>query len=91
SQNLAFLAENVFHVSKKLSITPGIRSEYIKTEAEGYYKFRVDDLAGNTIDDTNITDNKNNKRAFLLGGIGASYNLKKVGEIYANFSQNYRA
>ena len=77
SQNLAFFAENVFHVSKKLSITPGIRSEYIKTEAEGYYKFRVDDLAGNTIDDTNITDNKNNKRAFLLGGIGASYNLKK--------------
>lgn len=91
SQNLAFFAENVFRVSKKISITPGIRSEYIKTEAEGYYKFRVDDLAGNTIDDTNITDNKNNERAFLLGGIGASYNLKKVGEIYANFSQNYRA
>ena len=91
SQNLAFFVENVFHASEKLSITPGIRSEYIKTEAEGYYKFKVIDLAGNTIADTNITDNKSNERAFLLGGIGASYNLKKVGEIYANFSQNYRA
>lgn len=91
SQNVAFFIENVFHITTKLSITPGIRSEYIKTQAEGYYKYRVTDLAGNIIVDTNLSDNKNNERAFVLGGIGAAYKLKTLGEIYGNISQNYRA
>ncbi|MBD81211.1 MAG: iron(III) dicitrate transport protein FecA [Crocinitomicaceae bacterium] len=91
SQNVALFAENVFQLSPKFSITPGIRGEYINTQTDGYYKFRVTDLAGNIIADTNIRDNKVSERSFLLGGIGASYKLKKGREVYANVSQNYRA
>jgi len=91
SQNVAFFAENVFHLTTRLSVTPGIRGEYIKTQAEGYYKFRVTDLAGNIVADTNLPDNKSNERSFVLGGLGASYKLPKLGEIYGNISQNYRA
>lgn len=91
SRNVAFFLENVFQVSPQLSVTPGVRAEYIQTQAEGYYKYRVNDLAGNSIADTNISDIKNNERSFLLGGIGIAYKFKNRNEIYGNVSQNYRA
>ncbi len=35
--NAAAFAENIFQLSDKWSITPGIRLEYISTKADGYY------------------------------------------------------
>ena len=36
--NVALFGEQIFRVSEKLSITPGIRIEYIKTESQGAFK-----------------------------------------------------
>ncbi|HAZ25847.1 MAG TPA: iron(III) dicitrate transport protein FecA, partial [Algoriphagus sp.] len=36
-RNVALFAENVFNVGPNFSITPGLRYEMIRTQAEGYY------------------------------------------------------
>ena len=36
--NYSLFGENIFYVSEKLSLTPGFRFEYIKTESDGFYK-----------------------------------------------------
>lgn len=98
NQNASFFIENVFNLSDKWSITPGIRAEYIKTGASGFYKERVFDFAGNLISETKNEENLERPRSFILGGIGVSYKPmftekynKNELEIYANFSQNYRS
>ncbi len=91
SRNIAAFAENIFQLSSKLSITPGIRFEYINTSAKGYYKETNRDLAGNIILDLTHYENKSSTRSFLLGGIGLLYKPVKKVELYANFSQNYRS
>lgn len=91
SQNVALFAENVFTLHKKLSITPGIRYEYIQTKADGYYRNRSTDLAGNIIYDEVIADDRSSARNLVLAGIGLSYKPLARTEVYGNFSQNYRA
>lgn len=89
--NYAFFAENLFNITRKISITPGIRYEYIDTRAEGSYFKRVRDMAGNLIHNEEIFENRNNRRNFVLMGLGFSYYNSKGFELYSNFSQNYRA
>jgi Fe(3+) dicitrate transport protein len=89
--NIALFGEQIFKVSEKLSITPGFRVEYIKTESQGAYKNILFDLAGNPILNETIPDNRDFERGFVLFGIGASYKVSKATEIYANVSQNYRS
>ncbi|HZE82988.1 MAG TPA: TonB-dependent receptor [Puia sp.] len=84
-------AENIFRLTPKLSVIPGARFESITTRAEGNYTNVVFDLAGNPINPQKITDNKINTRQFLLGGIGLTYDLEQPIQLYANFSQNYKA
>lgn len=91
SENLAFFTENIFHLSKKFSVTPGLRFEYINTRAEGYYNEIYYDLAGNIIYKEQIQDNRSNERSFVLAGLGLSYKIKPNKEVYANISQNYRS
>jgi len=91
NHNTALFAENIFHITEKLNIIPGARFEAITTRAEGSYTNVVFDLAGNPINPQKITDNKINKRQFLLGGIGLTYNVREPIQLYANFSQNYKA
>ncbi len=91
SQNVALFAENIFYLSKKWSVTPGLRFEYIDTRSKGYYKVKSTDLAGNILFENNIQDNRNNNRNFILAGIGTSYKTDENLEYYANFSQNYRS
>lgn len=91
SKNIAVFAENIFNISPKWSVTPGIRYEYIKTETDGYFKFTTRDLAGNILTDERIEEQKSNRRQFLLFGIGSSYKPNENMEVYANFSQNFRA
>lgn len=90
NHNTALFAENIFRLTKQLHIIPGVRYENIVTKAEGNYTNVVFDLAGNPIDPKKIVDNKQNSRSFLLGGLGATYNFKS-SQLYANFSQNYKA
>jgi Fe(3+) dicitrate transport protein len=91
SSNAALFTENVFQITKNWNITPGLRFEYIHTEANGYYRLLNRDLAGNVLLDTKITDNRKNERCFLLAGIGTQFKINSSIELYGNFSQNYRS
>ncbi len=89
--NYAAFAENIFWLSPKFTLTPGVRFESIQTFAEGYYQQRVFDFAGNLISENREEEDLSRKRAFVLFGLGASYKWTPRLELYANFSQNYRA
>ncbi len=89
--NAAVFAENIFQLSPKWSFTPGVRFEYINTQAEGYYKQYVIDGAGNIIVSNTINESLERRRSFLLFGGGLSYKQGRAAEWYANISQNYRA
>ena len=89
--NLAFFGENIFYINDELSITPGVRFEYIKTESNGFVKKFNFDGAGNVIFNETIVSNDNNTRSFALFGIGGSYKPNNSLEIYGNISQNYRS
>ncbi|WP_299128465.1 TonB-dependent receptor [uncultured Winogradskyella sp.] len=89
--NLAVFAENIFYLSDKLSLTPGIRFEYIKTASEGTFRSVNRDLADNVLLDSTFTDNRTRERNIILLGLGVSYKPNKSLEIYGNFSQNYRS
>ena len=91
SQNLAFFTENVFYLNSKLTLTPGVRFEYIYTNAEGYYFNRFIANNGDTLLNEQITEERNNDRSFLLAGLGLSYKPNNGFELYTNFSQNYRS
>ena len=78
-------------IRDRLSITPGFRIEYIKTESDGYYKLINTDGAGNVILNETILDSEIRKRTFVLLGIGISYKPLTNTEIYVNISQNYRS
>lgn len=89
--NLAVFGENIIDLSARLSITPGFRWEYIKTESRGAYRNIILDLAGNPLLNEEVEDNRTFERNFFLLGLGASYKLGEGSEIYANISQNYRS
>ncbi|MEO9474592.1 MAG: TonB-dependent receptor [Cyclobacteriaceae bacterium] len=89
--NVSFFVENIFNLSPKFSITPGARFEYIRTEADGYYRNTTSDLAGNVLTDTVIYEELSRSRSFLFGGLGLSYKLNSRVEFYGNYSQNYRS
>ena len=91
SKNVSLFAENIFNLTEKFSVTPGIRFEHINTSTNGYYTNRVRDLAGNLLIDEQIPEERSNKRSFVFFGIGTSYKPSDHLEAYANFSQNYRA
>ncbi|KAB1065556.1 TonB-dependent receptor family protein [Salibacter halophilus] len=91
SRNAAVFAENIFRITDKLSITPGVRFEYINTRADGWYKESAYNSAGELVASQKVEEEKELNRAFVLGGLGVSQKLKNKTELYANFSQNYRA
>jgi Fe(3+) dicitrate transport protein len=81
STNIAVFAENIIRVDSQFRIIPGIRYEHIKTASNGYYN-----QSG-----SKMQDDKSNARSFLIAGLGLSYYSSKTTELYANFSQGYRA
>lgn len=91
SSNYAVFAENVFQLTKKWNVTPGIRYENISTASDGYFRLLNKDLAGNVLLDMKVNDNRSNTRQFVLMGTGTQYKLSTGIEFYVNFSQNYRS
>ncbi|HRG38949.1 MAG TPA: TonB-dependent receptor [Bacteroidia bacterium] len=91
SKNIALFAENVFRITPKIAITPGVRWEYINTNSDGYYHVANRDLAGNIVYEAYVPDDKSSYRNFTLVGLGVSNKFTKYIELYANFSQNYRS
>lgn len=90
SRNLALFAENIFNLTSRLTITPGLRFEYIRTASEGYFKQRVFS-GGQVIFEQKLEDARLNERSFVLMGLGVGYQLPAGLDAYANVSQNYRA
>ena len=91
SWNIAVFTEHVIRPTNRLSITPGIRFEYIQTDAEGWYKQITRNFAGEVIAEQRFDESRSLDRQFVLMGLGVGYRLGKGIEAYANFSQNYRA
>ncbi len=91
NRNFSFFVENIFNLSEKISITPGIRIENIQTNSRGFYRVTVRDMAQNIVSDTKIEDNRSRNRSFVIAGIGTNYKATEALEVYANFTQNYRA
>ncbi len=89
--NFAWFTEQVFNVLPGLSITPGIRTEYIYTAAEGRYNLTLRDFAGNLLSDTLLPEQRDRRRGFVLLGLGIAYKPIEAIELYGNFSQNYRS
>lgn len=84
--NVAVFAENIFQLSKKWSVTPGARFEYISTKADGYY-YKIMRFVPNV----KMQEKKENDRSFLFAGIGTAFKLSERIELYGNISQNYRS
>ncbi len=78
--NIAPYAENLFHITDRLSVTPGLRLEYLNTKAKGYVNQ----------DNEEMQTDKVKNRLFLLFGAGAQYQISPTTNIYANISQAYR-
>ncbi len=91
NKNLAFFAENILYLQENLSITPGMRIEYINTGSVGSYSNVLFDNAGNPILNEELFEDRELKRTFALFGIGIDYKIDKRLNIYANLSQNYRS
>jgi len=90
SHNIALFAENIFHITPKLSIIPGIRYEDLVTHANGFYNDISAGLNLTVTGNTLVTENRTSSRSFLIGGIGFSYDKSNSLQFYANISQNYR-
>ncbi|MHA4895342.1 TonB-dependent receptor family protein [Pedobacter sp. PWIIR3] len=91
NKNLALFAENIFYVTDKFSVVPGVRYEYIHTKSDGFYANISYDLAGNVISNVRIPETRNDKRNFPLFGLGLSYKPTTTVNVYTNLSQNYRS
>ena len=91
NENISVFVENIIKPIENLSITPGLRLEYIDTNADGSYERILQDAALNVIQHDTIYENKKNERLFLLSGVGISYDTANELELYSNFSQNYRS
>lgn len=85
-ENAAVFAENIFRITPKWSVTPGIRFEHIDTKSKGYYYKKNIFIA-----DDKINEDRHNPRSFFLLGIGSSWKTGRGTELYANISQNYRS
>jgi Fe(3+) dicitrate transport protein len=91
NHNIAIFAENIFQITSKLSIIPGIRFENIQTRAIGNYTIAVPDQAGNIFYTQSVNEERKSVRSFILGGLGVSYQKSDHMNFYANISQNYRS
>jgi Fe(3+) dicitrate transport protein len=91
SENIAFFAENLFHINERLRLTTGFRIEHIRTDSEGLWKLNRFDFAGNLISSTTNYDTTSTQRTFPLFGIGISYDLREKLSLYSNISQNFRS
>lgn len=83
TQNTSFYVENIFRITKKWTITPGIRYEMVQNTGEGQFSRAAN---GTAI----MMPRQETQRSLVLAGIGTELSLSTVATIYANISQSYR-
>ncbi len=81
--NTAAFAENIFRITKKFILIPGVRFEHLTTAASGRLSF-----AGNGSEVLMTPESR--ERNFALFGVGTEYHVTKGTEIYGNYTQAYR-
>ncbi|HEV7231753.1 MAG TPA: TonB-dependent receptor, partial [Bacteroidia bacterium] len=69
-------------IGEHLSVTPGLRFEYLHSSANGY----VTDPVTNE----NVAVDRTQGRSIILGGTGIQYRLGGGAQLYGNISQAYR-
>ena len=82
SHNAALFAENIFRLTEKWLLIPGVRYEWLRGAASGRNGYSN----GNPV----LLQHIERSRSFLLGGIGTEYHITRTTEVYANFTQAYR-
>ena len=80
TQNVAPFAETVLRLGNRLSLTPGVRFEYLRSQAKGY----------KDVDGDLLTTDDARSRSFLLFGVGSEFKATGSTAVYANISQAYR-
>lgn len=80
--NFAPFIENTFRLGDRLSVTPGLRYEFIQSSVKGY----TPDEAGNGV----VKSNESRTRHIFLAGVGLQFATSSATNIYANWSQAYR-
>ncbi len=75
TQNIAAFAENVFRIGSKLTVSPGIRFEYLANAVDEQRPFIY---------------NTSTARTFPLFGVGLGLATGKSTKLYGNFAQAYR-
>lgn len=82
SKNAALFAENLFSITEKFIVIPGIRYEFIHAQASGYSGLSN----GNPV----YLQNQERGRGFLIGGLGMEYAVSNTSKLYGNATQSYR-
>ena len=80
--NIAPFIENTFRFGDRVSITPGLRYEFINSTIKGYNP--------NEAGTGSINSDQSKVRNIILAGIGAQFKTSLTTNIYANWSQAYR-
>lgn len=83
SRNAAFFAEQLFRVTEKLLVIPGLRYETLWASASG---INGSEANGSPI----YLQQLKRSRSFLLAGIGMEYHVNGQMEFYGNITQAYR-
>lgn len=78
TDNYAAFAENIFQLTPKFSVTPGVRYEMINSELNGVISNRTANVS------------YLGKRNFPLFGAGLQYDLTSNSQLVGNISQAYR-
>ncbi|MCS6823920.1 MAG: TonB-dependent receptor [Cytophagaceae bacterium] len=84
--NFSLFSENIFYLSDQLTITPGIRYEFLHTEANGYFRQSF----SNIFDTLRKDESRQRTRQLYLLGLGLSWKHHKNLDLYFNISQNFR-
>ncbi len=82
TQNIAPFIENTFRFGEKISVTPGLRYEYIRSTINGYKPGEQENAV--------IYSNASTTRNILLLGLGMQFRTSSATNMYANWSQAYR-
>ncbi|RYC67659.1 TonB-dependent receptor [Spirosoma sordidisoli] len=80
--NVAAFAENLFRITDRWTVTPGLRLESLQNDISGRFSLNA-----------NGTENRvaqQSSRQFVLAGIGTDYKLAGSLSLYGNASQAYR-
>ncbi|NDA62314.1 MAG: TonB-dependent receptor [Chitinophagia bacterium] len=83
SYNAAWFVENIIPITSRLKLIPGIRTEWIRTQAKGRLSYSA---AGNE----QLIQEMQRDRYFLLAGLGAEYHFSPSSELYMGWAQSYR-